>query len=70
MTAVGARSTGVAGPCPAPRGGSPRGAAPTLVPAVSGQCDCTATPCQEGEGGRHQTVHDAALPRTELQAAI
>lgn len=70
MSAVGVWPTREAGPCPAPCGGSPRAAAPTLVPAVAGQCDCTATPCQEGEGGRHETVHDAALPCAQLQAAI
>lgn len=70
MSAVWVRRTREAGPCPAPRGGSPGAATPTLVPAVSWQCDRTATPCQEGEGGRHQTVHDAALPCAQLQAAI
>ena len=70
MSEVGVRPTHEAGPCPASRGGSPRTVAPTLVPAVSGQGDCTATPCQEGEGGRHQTVHNAALPWAQLQAAI
>lgn len=70
MSAVGVRPASEAGPCPAPRGGSPRAAAPTLVPAVAGQRDRTTTPCQEGEGGCHQPVHDAALPRAQLQAAI
>lgn len=41
-----------------------------LVPAVAGQCDRAATPSQEGEGGRHQTIHNAALPCAQLQAAI
>lgn len=67
---VGVRPRREAGPCPAPCGVSPRAAAPTLVRAVAGQSDRTATPSQEREGGRHQTIHYAALPCTQLQAAI
>lgn len=70
MSAVGVWPRREAGPCPAPCGASPRAAAPTLVPAVSGQCNRAATPSQEGEGGRHQTIHNAALPSAQLQAAI
>lgn len=70
MSAVGMWPTREAGHCPAPHGGSPRAAAPTLVSSIAGQCDCTATPCQEGEGGRHETVHNAALPGAQLQASI
>lgn len=70
MSAVGVWPGREAGPCPGPRGASPRAAAPTLVPAVAGQCDRAATPSQEGEGGRHQTIHNAALPCAQLQAAI
>lgn len=70
MSAVGVWPRREAGPCPAPCGASPSAAAPTLVPAVSGQCNRAATPSQEGEGGRHQTIHNAALPSAQLQAAI
>lgn len=70
MSAVGVWPGREAGPCPGPCGASPRAAAPTLVPAVAGQCDRAATPSQEGEGGRHQTIHNAALPCAQLQAAI
>ena len=40
--------------------------APTLVLAVLGQWDQTATPCQEEECGRYQMAHAAALPWAQL----
>ena len=44
--------------------------APTLVLAVLGQWDQTATPCQEEECGCYQMAHAAALPGVRLRCNL
>lgn len=42
----------------------------TLLLAIPRQRHCTPAARQEGQGGRHQPVHDAALPWAQLQAPV